>query len=79
MANNFEILKQLGVDGLQLDLRGDFNGTSALELVDMLKENHHLGRVIVNTDGLKNIYPFGAEVFQNNPSSASTARGAISS
>jgi hypothetical protein len=46
---------------------GDFDGTSAFELLDVLTENlEDLNRVCIITDNLRKIYPFGQEVFENN-------------
>ena len=67
MANNFKIFIQRTNGQLQLNLVGDFDGTSAFELLDVLAENlENLNRVYINTGNLKKIYPFGWEVFQNN-------------
>lgn len=67
MANNFNIFMQRTNGQLQLNLVGDFDGTSAFELLDVLAQNlENLNSVCINTDNLKKIYPFGSEVFQNN-------------
>jgi hypothetical protein len=39
MANNFKILKKRTECNLYLNLAGDFDGSSAFELLNMLKEN----------------------------------------
>ena len=67
MASNFKIYIQRTNDQLQLNLTGDFDGTSAFELLDVLAENlENLNRIYINTDNLRNVNPFGREVFQNN-------------
>jgi hypothetical protein len=67
MASNFKILMQRTNGQLQINLAGDFDATSAFELLDVLAQNlENINRVYINTDNLKRIYPFGWEVFQNN-------------
>lgn len=67
MASNFKIFIQRTNGQLQLNLVGDFDATSAYELLDVLAQNlENINRVYIQTDNLKKIYPFGWEVFQNN-------------
>ena len=67
MANNFKILRHRTDDNLQLSLAGDFDGSSAFELLNMLKENlNNTARVSINTSNLKKIHPFGLQVFNQN-------------
>jgi hypothetical protein len=66
MANNFKIVMQRTGGNLHLNLAGDFDGSSALELLNMLKEN--LGntvRITIDTGNLKQIHPFGRQVFNH--------------
>lgn len=67
MATNFKILVHRNSDNLHLKLLGDFDGSSAHQLVNALKKNC-VGAcsVFIHTSGLKNIYPFGQDIFQNN-------------
>ncbi|MCK4391186.1 MAG: hypothetical protein KAV83_13220, partial [Desulfobacterales bacterium] len=66
MASNFRICIHRNSDSLDLKLMGDFDGTSACELLNVMKENSHgVARVLVNTNGLKEIYPFGRDTFQS--------------
>ena len=66
MASNFRISAHRNSDSLELKLTGDFDGTSACELLNVLKENSDdVARVLVNTSGLKDVYPFGRDTFQN--------------
>jgi hypothetical protein len=52
-------------DSLHLKLTGDFDGTSAYELFDTLKEYDSLFyQIFIDTSDLKTIHPFGREVFQ---------------
>ena len=67
MASNFRISMHRNSDNLHLKLIGDFDGTSACELLDVLKKNcNGVCRVIIHTSCLKNIYPFGREVLRRN-------------
>ena len=67
MASNFKISIHRNSDSLGLKLMGDFDGTSACELLNALKENcDGVDRVFIHTTGLKDIYPFGQDTFQNS-------------
>ena len=67
MASNFRISTHRNSDNLHLKLIGDFDDSSALQLLNVLKENSNgARRVIIHTSCLKNIHPFGLNVFQNN-------------
>jgi hypothetical protein len=66
MASNFRISIYRNSDSLELKLMGDFDGTSACELLNVLKEKCNVAnRIFVNTSGLKDIYPFGQDTFRN--------------
>jgi len=65
MALNFRIFHHRNSDNLNLRLVGDFDGSSALELVNTL--NEHSGKVkkiVIHTSRLSSIHPFGLSVFQ---------------
>ena len=67
MASNFKVSVSRKRDRLDLKLAGDFDGTSACELLNALKDNcDGVVRVMVNTNGLKEIHPFGQDTFQKN-------------
>lgn len=67
MASNFKIVLHRNSDNLHLKLIGDFDGSSACELLRMMKKNSHgFHRVFVHTSSLCNIYPFGRDIFQRN-------------
>lgn len=67
MALNFKIAMKRNSGSLRLKLMGDFDGSSAFELINVLKEHHgQVGNVVINTDGLYAIHPFGRGVFQKN-------------
>lgn len=65
MAKNFQIFLYRTHDALHLKLMGDFDGSSAAELIHVLKNKEApYFQVFINTRELKAIYPFGMEVFQ---------------
>ena len=67
MASNFRIFIHRSNDKLHLRLVGDFDGTSAFELINTLKANNgKVGKVIIDTCSLTAIIPFGLGVFQKN-------------
>jgi hypothetical protein len=67
VASNFRILIRRNNDNLELRLFGDFDGTSACELLNALKEQgHRVSRISVNTNHLKEVNPFGVDTFQKN-------------
>ncbi len=67
MASNFHIFCHRTRDTLHLKLEGDFDGSSAFELINTLEE-HGVGfhQILIDTNHLKTIYPFGRNVFQKN-------------
>jgi len=67
MASNFRIFVHRNSDSLHLKLAGDFDGTSAFELLDMVKKNRQgLRKVFIHTSNLKTIHPFGVHVFEKS-------------
>ena len=67
MAHNFKIFMHQTTDNLNINLLGDFDGSSAFELINLLKDNlNGAKRIFIDTNNLKKIYPFGREVFNRN-------------
>lgn len=67
MASNFKISIHRNSNSLDLRMVGDFDGTSTCELLNVLEEKcSGVDRVLINTSGLKEIYPFGKDTFQNS-------------
>lgn len=67
MASNFQILSYQTRDSLHLKLNGDFDGNSAYELINTIKDNgSHFYQVFIDTNNLKTIYAFGRNVLQKN-------------
>ena len=67
MAKNFKIVTHRNEETLHLKLMGDFDGTSAYQLLSALKRNsNRTSKAFVHTSDLRNIYPFGLNVFHDN-------------
>jgi anti-anti-sigma regulatory factor len=67
MATNFKIAALRNDEDLHLTLKGDFDGTSAHELLDVVrKRDIHISRVFIHTNNLRDIHPFGLHVFHSN-------------
>jgi len=64
MASNFRISVHQNNGALHFKLKGDFDGSSAFELVNALQAYHgKVKKIIINTHGLSSIHPFGLGVF----------------
>jgi hypothetical protein len=64
MASNFKILLDRSQDRIHLKLYGDFDGSSAHELLILLKNNSYgTLEICIQTEGLKHIHPFGLNIF----------------
>jgi anti-anti-sigma regulatory factor len=56
-------------ENLHLRLIGDFDGSSAFELLDILKNRAHaVQKVFIHTSGLMDVHPFGLGVFEKRAS-----------
>ena len=67
MASNFQILSYKTRDSFHLKLDGDFDGNSAYELINVLRDHGpEFFQIFIDTNNLKTIHPFGQVVFQNN-------------
>ena len=67
MAQNFRIAVHRNSDNLHLKLVGDFDGSSAQQLLNVLKKGSHgATKVFIHTDCLRNIHPFGRNVFRSH-------------
>jgi anti-anti-sigma regulatory factor len=78
MANNFQINLHRTIDNLYIRLIGDFDGSSALALMDAIKENLNNSKsILIDTGELKKVYPFGQEVFCYNFLKIKNHRGQI--
>ena len=67
MALNFHLFSEQTKDKIHLKLCGDFDGTSAFELIHaVLKHRTGTNKILIDTNDLKTIYSFGKEIFQKN-------------
>lgn len=67
MASNFRMFFHKTRDNLHLKLDGEFDGNSAYELINALKEHGaNFYQIFIDTNDLKTVHPFGREVFQKN-------------
>lgn len=65
MASNFHVFFYETRDTLHLRLSGDFDGTSAFQLLETLKKQKAgFDQIFIDVNNLKTIYPFALEVFQ---------------
>jgi hypothetical protein len=67
MACNFKVLTHRNDDQLHLKLLGDFDGSSAHELLNQLKKScPKFTTIFIHTDCLKRLIPFGLGIFRTN-------------
>jgi len=70
MASNFKIKTARVNDVLHLNLAGDFDGSSAWVLLNNMADMGADTRCIfIDTNGLKEVHPFGKAIFENQISS----------
>ena len=64
MSAKFRIQSKRNVNSVSMQLQGDFDGTSAHELVNRLDAcDRSLKKIAIDTDGLRSIDAFGLDVF----------------
>jgi anti-anti-sigma regulatory factor len=65
MAKNFRMITSEQADRtVQIQLKGDFDGTSAHELANMLTGfGSSFAHVAIDTDGLRTLHAFGLNLF----------------
>ena len=67
VAQNFKISIHRTIDKSYIRLVGDFDSSSAFELLNALWENLNSAKfILIDTSKLKEVYPFGQEVFYYN-------------
>jgi anti-anti-sigma regulatory factor len=65
MASNFQIYSFKTKNSLHLKLTGDFDGSSAYDLIHTLtKQGKGVYEIFIDINDLNSIHPFGREVFQ---------------
>lgn len=78
MAVNFRISQLKCKNSVHLALNGDFDGTSAHELINILKScRTGVDQVFINTNGLKTVHHFGRVVLSNNLSGLKDRCGSL--
>ncbi|MFH2043805.1 MAG: hypothetical protein ABIK92_01505 [Pseudomonadota bacterium] len=64
MAPNFKIITRLKKSNLHIDLIGEFDGFSAIQLIEVLKDNcNKVQNIFINTSNLFLIHPLALDVF----------------
>lgn len=67
MANNFKFLSRSIRDRIRLKLYGDFDASSAWELINFLEHfRNGSNEIFIDTNNLDTIHPFGLDVFIKN-------------
>lgn len=70
MATNFRIVIHRNSDNLHLKLIGNFDGSSACELINtMTSKSSKTGKIFIHTANLSAIHPFGKALFKEKASS----------
>jgi hypothetical protein len=65
MSINFQLALKKNNGNLHVTPKGDFDGSSACELINLLHEQYNgNGCVFIETDDLRDVCPFGCSVFQ---------------
>jgi len=67
VASNFHIYSFKTRDSLHLKLAGDFDGSSAYELINaLLEQGKDFYEIFIDTNDLNTVHPFGIDVFHKN-------------
>jgi hypothetical protein len=67
MASNFRIAAHRSSDSVSIKLYGDFDGSSAYQLIEHLKKDcRSKSKVFIDTCCLREIHAFGKEVFEDS-------------
>jgi hypothetical protein len=66
MGKNFKFLSDSTRDRISPRLYGDFDGSSACELINVLKNRNVSNQIFIDTDNLNTIHPFGMDVLKKN-------------
>ena len=78
MASNFKISIDGSEERIHIGLHGDFDGSSAHELINLLRKYWHRNlKIQVHTQGLNQIYPFGLTAFNKSLGIMSDGAGRI--
>ena len=67
MAKNRKIFVHRNSENIHMKLSGDFDGSLASELLNLLKENcNAASRIFIHTGCLRTVHSFGQAVFHKN-------------
>ena len=67
MAAHFRITLHQNSDNLHLRLDGDFDGSSACELLNIMEKRcRFASKAFIHTNGLRRIHPFGSSLFRSH-------------
>jgi hypothetical protein len=67
MASNFRVSTQKKSESVHLQLIGDFDGSSAWQLFDIIENGcKSANKVFIHTDTLNQIHPFGCSTFHKH-------------
>ena len=67
MAANFRVSTHRNTENLHLKLIGDFDGTSAHELINVIEKRcNRANKVFIHTNSLKRIHPFGCSILHHH-------------
>lgn len=78
MSSNFNYFSYRIGDSLHIQLLGDFDGSSACELIDALGDyGADFFQIFIDTNNLKTVHPFGRKVFLKGFSTISKQVGNI--
>lgn len=66
MAENFQIATKKINDQAFIIISGDFDGSSAFELINFINSScPECNQIVVNTSKLNKIHPFGRKIFKS--------------
>ena len=65
MASNFKVFKHHNGENVHLKLSGDFDGSSAYELINIIDYYCNTTKnIFIHTSGLSSIHSFGISIFK---------------
>jgi len=65
MSSNFRIITQRNAESVHLKLRGEFDGSSAYELINILDNySNDTRKIFIHTSGISSLHSFGINIFK---------------
>ena len=78
MAANYKIFRHTNSDNLHLKLVGVFDGSSAMELANTIRNDmSRYNKIFVHTQSLSRVVDFGKDVFMRNCPSGNRQSGKL--